>query len=136
MEEGNEFDWSTLLSSEVGRQEVVKVCRSTRAPIRVLCSPNALRVQILNENRTKSCLRPHQFAYVCKILTKLLDICLVEKDVKRAMQATNMGNTFFKTVVVDGEEAKEYLNSELSSHSIWQTRQFWEDALMQGACRD
>ena len=48
------------------------------------------------------------------------------------MQATNMGNTFFKTVVVDGEETKEYLNSELSSHSIWQTRQFWEDALMQG----
>ena len=27
VEDGDEFDWSTLLSSELGRQEVVKVCR-------------------------------------------------------------------------------------------------------------
>lgn len=62
----------------------------------------------------------------------MLDVCLVEKDVKRAMQVTNMGNTFFQIVTVDGEETKEYLNSQLSRHEIWQTRQFWEDALMQG----
>lgn len=69
---------------------------------------------------------------MCKILSKMLDVCLVEKDVKRAMQVANMGNTFFQMVNIDGEDTKLYLNSQLSQHDIWQARQFWEDALMQG----
>jgi hypothetical protein len=86
---------------------------------------------VLNERRTGSSLSTDAFRELGKVLVDLLDICVTERDVKSAMQASNMGNTFFEGTEED-VGTREYLHKVFKDHQIWRTRHFWEDALMQG----